>query len=162
MKIVDFNTLRAMGNKKKNAAKLEFFKMEREMIRKAQEGIAVTTDVEVISAEEIADIVKAISPSGFVYRVTLDGANEIYNAINEHNYKQLANGIGHLEEDDEFLVGMCLIDKCEEYADYEAMAEVFKVYEYVVRHKKANSPVITYARQYNIGMRMHLTNLNLL
>lgn len=151
--------------KKRNLGdRLEFLKAEGISIREAIKDVAVTSEIEYIDMQEVAEIIKAISPSGFKYRVTLDGATGIYNSINERNYIKLVNGIGHLEEEDEFLAGMCLIDKCEEYGDFERMAQVFRIFEYVVRHKKADkvTPIIGFARQYTIEMRTYLSELGLL
>jgi hypothetical protein len=135
---------------------------DRSTIQKAMDRIAAASDVEVIDATDVANIVRAISPSGFEYRVDLYGADEIYGAITFSNYRKLVNGINHLEEEDEFLVALCLIDKCEEYGDYASMVRVFALFEYVVRHNRTNTPVVVFSRQYNIEMRKYLSDLGLL
>lgn len=161
--MLNFLKSRTQRNKERNAAKLALLRMEGDMIRRALGNIAaVSNDVEVIDATDVAAIVKAISPSGFEYRVDLFGANEIYQAITLKNYMKLANGIGHLEEEDEFMVALCLIDKCEEFGDYETMVRVFNFFEYVVRHNRTNSPTVVFAREYNIKMRRYLSDLGLL
>lgn len=129
-------------------------------VQKVTEEQAPT--VEVITAEEIAELVTTVSPSGFEYRINLSGADFHYNMINERNYKAFADKMGHMERESEFIAAMCLIDKCEEYDDYNTMASTFRIFEYVIRHNKTNTPVVTYAREYNIAMRRYLEELNLL
>jgi hypothetical protein len=158
--VIDLNWARVMFKKKKNARRLETFKREREMIRQASEMSAPA--VEIITAEEIAEVMLPISESGFEYRIHLDGADFHYNIINERNYKALADKMGHMERESEFVAAMCLVDKCEEYGDYDTMASTFGILEYVIRHNKTNTPVVTYAREYIIEMRKYLTHLNIL
>lgn len=117
---------------------------------------------EILSAEEIAALLQDISPSGFVYRVDLPGAVDVYRFINLGNYREFVDNLGHMEKDNEFLKAMCVIDKCEEFVDYDSMAKAFRVFEYVVRHNKTNTPVVMYARSWSIEMRKYLEELNLL
>jgi hypothetical protein len=151
------NPIQVFLNKRRNKQRMAFFKLEREMVRKAMERVAAAS-VDVV--EEIVDLPAVISQdTGFMYRVVLPGANELYDAITQWNYRKLVNGMGHLEHDDEFLLAMIVIDKCEEYLDYESMIKAFNIFEYVVRHRKNSSEVISFARQYVIEIRQYLTEL---
>jgi hypothetical protein len=156
------------GKKKQHLeSRLSTLKTEREAVRRAYEEQAATKGLssngkEILTAEEIAALLSSISPSGFIYRVDLQGANDAYRAINLGNYRTLVDKMGHMERESEFIKAMCLIDKCDEYSDFEYMARAFKFFEYVVRHNKTNSPAVTYARQFNIEVRRYLEELNLL
>jgi hypothetical protein len=156
------------GKKKEaNAKRLDFFKAEREMVRIAMEEQAASKSIggeakEILTAEEIAALFQDMSSSGYVYRVTLDGAAQAYRSINLANYRREVDALGHLEREQEFLRAMCLIDKCDEFADYESMSKAFRIFEYVVRHNKTNAPVIAFARQFIIQVRRYLEELNVL
>ena len=165
--VIDIKGFITGRNKKNNARRLEFLKQEGEMVRRTLEEQAAaneSADVkDIITAEEIAELLQQnVSPSGFVYRVLLDGAAKAYRSITLANYRNLVEELGHLEKEHEFLRALCLIDKCEEFADYEAMGKAFRIFEYVVRHNKTNTPIITFARQFNIEMRRYLEELNVL
>jgi hypothetical protein len=165
--IIDIKKFLLGKNKKRNSEVLATFKKEREMIRRAMEEQAAGKSIsgeakEILTAEEIAALLQDMSPSGFVYRVNLPGAKEVYRFITLSNYQGLIDVLGHMEKEHEFLRAMCLIDKCEEFADYDYMAKGFKIFEYVVRHNKTNAPTIAYARQFIIEMRRYLEELNLL
>lgn len=155
-----YNPITKFLRKRRMEQRMSFLRQEREMIRKAMDRVAAASaDV----VEEIVDLPAVISQeTGFMYRVTLAGADELYNAVTKYNYYKLANGLGHLEEDDEFLLAMIVLDKCEEYMDYDALAKAFSILEYVVRHNKSNSEVVSFARQYVIEMRAYLTELGYL
>lgn len=165
--IININNIKAMLNKKKMSRRLDFLKTEGEMVRRtldeqavSKQPIVETTDV--LTTEEIAELLQSMSPSGFAYRVELDGALAMYRTINLSNYRELVDKIGHMERESEFLRTLCLIDKCEEFADYEYMSRAFKIFEYVIRHNKTNTPVVSYARRWTIEMRRYLEELNLL
>jgi hypothetical protein len=165
--IIDIKKFLFNKNKKRQQEVLATFRKEREMIKRAMDEQAASKSIggqakEILTAEEIASLLQEISPSGHVYRINLDGAKEVYRFITLSNYQGLVDVLGHMEKEHEFLKAMCLIDKCEEFADYEYMAKGFKIFEYVVRHNKTNAPTIAYARQFIIEMRRYLEELNLL
>lgn len=165
--IIDIKSFLTGKKKENNARRLQFLKQESNIIRRSMEEQAAAKGIsgeakEILTTEEIAELLQTMSPSGFVYRVDFDGALDVYRTITLSNYRNLVDRMSHMERESEFLRAMCLIDKCEEYADYEYMARAFKFFEYVVRHNKTNTPAVTYARQFNIEMRRYLETLNLL
>lgn len=159
-----YNPIERFLKKRKIEQRMRFLRQEREMVRKAMEKVAaVQAEIEASKEEEIVDVPAVVSQdTGFLYRVTLPGADELYRAVTQWNYKKLANGMSHLENDEEFLLGMIVVDKCEEYQDYESMVKAFNVLEYVVRHHKNTSEVISFTRRYVIEVREYLTEIGLL
>lgn len=149
---------------------METFRKEREQIKAAEAMRAAQESVKAREAEEAADEIDSITNTlsenlrpvievSDIHRVTLDGADEMYSWIDESNYIKFVNGFSNLNNDEEFLFAMVLIDKCEEYEDYGSMVRIFNVFEFIVRHHKQASPIISFARQYIIEIRHYLTNL---
>jgi hypothetical protein len=161
--IINIKEFLTRKKKENNARRLEFLKHEGQWIRETMNQTASTSETtDILSNEDIATLMQEISPSGFVYRVELEGAAAAYRSITLANYRELVEKLGHMERDTEFLKALCLIDKCEEFADYDAMTKAFKITEYVIRHNKTNTPVLSYARSWIIEMRRYLEELNLL
>lgn len=148
--------------------RMKFLREETLSVRRAIEekeaAEAITAAVakeEAVKAEETAKA-PIVYSDNFRRCIGLEGAEELYDVIREHNYGSLAKNMGHMTEDREFLAAMVVLDKCEEYGDYEAMIKAFLVFEHVVRYHKKSSPVIVFARRYIIEMREYLTQLELL
>jgi hypothetical protein len=144
--------------------RLNTLKQDRKAIEEAAKRQAVkeTKVTEVITSEEIAVSLDPVAPSDFAYRINIHGSVDAYRRITLSNYRELVNKLGHMDKDEEFLRALCLIDRCEEFNDYEYMVRAFTIVEYVVRHNKTNTEVVTYSRQFCIEMRRYLEELNLL
>lgn len=142
---------------KRISSTLATFAKEREMIKKAMEEQAVAKSAPLQEESHVKE------PLHVTYRrVELPDVEMMYDRINISNYKEMADRIGHMEREVEFVLCMCIIDKCEEYGDYDTMVSTFKVFEYVIRHKKESTPTLSYVRKYAIQMRVYLTDLGLL
>lgn len=133
----------------------------------AREEIAASKSIsdeakEILTVEELNAMLQDMSSSGFVYRVQFEGAVSAYRDITLSNYREFVDKLSHMDRDSQFIKAICLIDKCEEYMDYESMVRAFNITEYVIRLNKTNTPAVLYTRIWMTEMRRYMEELNLL
>jgi hypothetical protein len=141
-------------NKKRNRQLLEFLREESIMVRKALALVAM-------AEKEAAPMLALPAETVLRHRVDIIGADEIYDAINLSNYRALINSIDIAKTEDEFFVAMCVLDKAEEFGDYNTMMYGFKMLESTLRRNKESKPTINYARKYVNRVREHLMDLSI-
>jgi hypothetical protein len=125
--------------------------MDRVMIMKALRKVSMATREEVI-------ILALPAPRVIRRRVDIIGADELYAAIDESNYRSLAGSILMAQEEDEILVAMVVIDKCDEFEDYETMVMAYKHLDALLRYTKDSNATLNYARKFRNRINEYLTD----